>query len=278
MKPVHRPKGNALQEIFGRPRVVIGVVHCLPLPGSPEYGGEGMEQLCRYAVTEALHYQEGGVHGLIIENHGDIPFAKPEDLGLETAAVMSVIADRVRAAVSLPIGINVLANAALHATAIATAGQAAFIRVNQWANAYVANEGLIEGPAAKVTRYRSLLRSKAMRIFADVHVKHGAHAIVGDRTIAELTRDVEFFDADVVIGTGNRTGDPASLDELAQIKNATYLPVLVGSGVAPDNVESILRLADGAIIGSALKEDGVWWNPVSVQRTRDFMKVVNAMP
>ncbi len=77
-------------------------------------------------------------------------------------------------------------------------------------NAYVANEGFIEGPAAEATRYRAGLHARDIKVFADVHVKHGAHAIVADRSINELTRDAEFFDADVVIVTGQRTGDLAT--------------------------------------------------------------------
>jgi BtpA family/Amidase len=61
---------------------------------------------------------------------------------------MAVAAERVRQETGLPMGINVLANAALHALAAASAAGARFVRINQWANAYVANEGLIEGAAA----------------------------------------------------------------------------------------------------------------------------------
>jgi membrane complex biogenesis BtpA family protein len=148
--------------------------------------------------------------------------------------------------------------------------------VNQWANAYVANEGIIEGPAAAATRYRAWLHARAVKIFADVHVKHGAHAIVADRPIAEMARDAEFFDADVAIATGNRTGDAASLDELRVIAEGTALPVAVGSGVNPDNVDAILRIADAVIVASYLKQDGVWWNPVDPARLATFMRAVAA--
>lgn len=278
-KPVYRTKRNALGDLFGRERkVVIGVVHCAPLPGSPEYDGQPIQNLIAQAVHEAERYERGGVHGIIVENHGDIPFAKPDDLGQETPAMMAVIADHIRRGVSLPVGVNILANAARPAIAAATASQARFIRVNQWANAYVANEGIIEGEAARATRYRAWLRANHIKIFADVHVKHGAHAIVADRTIEEMTRDAEFFDADVVIATGQRTGDAASLDEAQAIKRATWLPMLIGSGVTIDNVPELLTIADGVIVASSLKEDGVWWTPVSEAKVTRFMENVNALP
>jgi predicted TIM-barrel enzyme len=105
-------------------------------------------------------------------------------------------------------------------------------------------------------------------------VKHGAHAITADRAIAELARDNEFFDADVAIATGQRTGDAATPDELRTIAGGTALPVVVGSGVTPENVGDILRIADGVIVASWLKQDGVWWNPVDPDRLRHFMRQV----
>lgn len=270
-KPVLRPRPSAIQSLFGRRKAVIGVIHSLALPGSPRYDGQPMSEITAFAVAEAKRYCAGGVDGLIVENHGDIPFSKPEHLGPETAACMAVMTDAVRRETGACVGVNVLANGAMQALAVAKAAGVSFIRVNQWANAYVANEGLIEGPAAAATRYRSWLHARDVKIFTDVHVKHGAHAITADRTIAELTRDVEFFDADVAIATGQRTGDAATIEELSAIAAATTLPVAVGSGVSPDNVGEILSVADAVIVASWLKRDGVWWNPVDPDRLRIFM-------
>jgi len=276
-KPVAAPGTAAVRDLFGRDKAVIGVVHCLALPGAPDHDGRAMDEIVARALADAEAYRAAGVDGLIVENHGDIPFAKPEDLGPETAAAMAVLTDRVRTASGLVTGVNVLANGALHALAVAAAAGGAFVRVNQWANAYVANEGIVEGPAARAMRYRAQLAAKAVRVFADVHVKHGAHAIVADRPLEELARDVEFFGADVAIATGQRTGDAAALDELRTIAAATRLPVLVGSGVDSTNVGDILSLADGVIVASSLKRDGVWWNPVDPERAHAFMAEVRRL-
>lgn len=271
---VYRSRPSAVESLFGKKKAIIAVIHSKPLPGSPEYDGESIAELYAYALEEGRRYATGGVNALILENHGDIPFLKPGDIGHETAAAMAVMAELVRRETGLPIGINVLANGALTAIAVAKAAGAGFIRVNQWANAYVANEGFVEGEAAKVTRYRSWLRAKSIKVFADAHVKHGSHAIVADRSITELTRDVEFFDADVVIATGQRTGDAATTKEIQTIKRATSLPVLVGSGVNVDNIVEILSVADGVIIASSLKRDGLWWNEVDPDRVAVFMEQV----
>ncbi|HTJ92927.1 MAG TPA: BtpA/SgcQ family protein [Pararobbsia sp.] len=274
---VGRGRTDSLEQIFKRARgVVIGVIHCPAFPGAPRYDGRSSEALYEAALADARAYAAGGVDGLIVENHGDVPFSKPEEIGHETSAFMAVAADRIARETGLPIGINVLANASRPALAIAAASNAAFVRVNQWANAYVANEGIIEGEAAKALRYRAQLRAEGVRVFADAHVKHGAHAIVGDRSLEELVRDVEFFDADAIIATGQRTGDAASLDYLRQIRAATRLPLIVGSGCTEHNVAEILSVVDAVIVASSLKVDRVWWNPVDEQQVRDFMRAARA--
>src|ERR1700704_332736 len=99
---VARARDNTLTDIFGRAnRVLIGVVHLLPLPASPDYSGGGVEGIYARALGDAQAYADAGFHGLIIENHGDIPFSKPEDIGPETAAHMAIATDRVWTATRL---------------------------------------------------------------------------------------------------------------------------------------------------------------------------------
>lgn len=273
--PSDRP--DALWELFGVAKPIIGTIHLPPLPGSPRYTGEPVKQICGRAVEDARRYAEGGVDGVIVENEGDIPFVKPEDLGPETPACMAVITAAVLEAAGLVTGVLVLANATLHSIAVAKAAGAHFVRANQWANAYIANEGFLEGTAGRALRYRASLAATDIRVLADVHVKHGSHSIVGDRTIAELTRDTEAFDADVVIATGQRTGDPTRVEEIRAIADVATRPVLVGSGLNAGNARDLLAHCGGAIVGSAMKEDGAWWNPVSVDSTRKIMDVVKGM-
>ena len=274
---VFPPKPNALQDLFSVVRPIIGMVHLLPLPGSPRYQGEPVTTIIDAALRDARAWQKGGAEGLMIENAGDLPFAKPDRIGHETVAAMTAVAVALVREVPLPIGVNCLANGVLPALAVAKASGARFVRSNQWVNAYVANEGFVEGAAPAAMRYRAWLRAYDIAIFADVHVKHGSHAVVGDRSLAEQTRDAIFFDADILIATGQRTGDATDIDEIRGIKGASTLPVIIGSGLTADNAPELLLLADGAIVGSWAKVDGVWWNPVDVERVRRLMDVVRVV-
>lgn len=260
------------EHLFNRATAAIGMIHLPPMPGSPRWTGGTMQDVYDLALADALALRDGGIHALVVENHGDVPFLRPGDIGHETSAFMAMIATRLAADVGLPMGINVLANAAIPSLAIAKASGAKFIRVNQFANAYVANEGFMQGDSAQIMRYRAKLEARDIAIFADSHVKHGSHSIMADRSITELTRDLAFFDADAVIATGQRTGDGAKLDELREIHDAVDLPVLVGSGVNPDTIGGIMTYASGVIIGSSLKVDDVMENPVDRHKVTVFMR------
>lgn len=268
------PKPNAIETIFGVKKAIIGMVHSLPMPGSPMFKKYTLEQVYQFGIDEALRLKEGGVDGIMLENAWDLPFIKPEEIGSETVGAMSVLGWEIRKATGLPLGINILANGAMASMATAKACGAQFIRVNQWANAYVANEGFMEGKSGMVMRYRSWLEAEDIKILADVHVKHGAHAIMADRSLAEQARDAEFFDADILIATGQRTGDATPLSEIKGIKEAVTLPVLIGSGLTVENCREIMVLADGAIVGSSIKERGVWWEKISIERLKKLMEVV----
>lgn len=260
--------------MFAVAKPVIGTIHVLPLPGAPRYQCQTMRDIIASAVSDARAYLVGGVTGLIVENEGDIPFRKPERVGPETVAAMTAVTVAIRDAVDVPVGVNCLANAVIQSLAIAKATGGMFVRANQWANAYVANEGIIEGAAAEALRFRRLIDGEEIRILADVHVKHGSHAIVADRTLEELTHDTEAFDADVLIATGQRTGDPTRVDEVSAIKSVATRPVIVGSGLTAANAAALMAIADGAIVGSAMKRDGVWWRPVDVDRVTAIMSEV----
>lgn len=272
MHSITSKPSDHITTLFGG-KALIGVIHCPAFPGSPRYAGQRMSEIYDTCLRDAAAYLEGGMNGLIVENHGDIPFLKPDDIGPETTGFLSVITDRIVNTFDCPVGINVLANAPIPALAAATASGADFIRVNEWANAYVANEGFMEGRAGEALRYRAALQANHIKVFADSHVKHGSHSIVADRSISELTRDLAFFDADAVIATGQRTGNSATMEEIDEIGSATSLPLLVGSGVAPDNVNAILERTDGVIVASSLKRDGDWWNEVELDRVKAFVAV-----
>ena len=271
------PKPDALRELFGVAKPVIGVIHLRPLPGAPRYAGEAVRDIYAAAAADARTLAAGGIDGIIVENASDMPFARPEDIGPETVAALTAACLAVRDAADTPLGITCVANGVIPALAVAKAVGARWVRANQWVNAYVANEGLMDGPAPRAMRFRANIGAQDVRVFADVHVKFGAHAITADRTIADQALDAEWFDADVLIATGLRTGNPTRPEEVAAVRAGTNLPVIVGSGLNAEQVPALFAVADGAIVGQWLKRDGLWWNPVDPGRVERLMHEVRKM-
>ena len=152
-----------------RHKLVIGVVHLQPLPGSPRWG-RSLKAVIDHALADARAYQRGGVDAVIVENFGDAPFTRAS-VGPETIAAMSAAGSAVRAAIETPLGFNVLRNDASAALALCAACGGSFIRVNIHTGAMLTDQGIIEGNAYETVRYRERICPSAS-IFADVHVKH----------------------------------------------------------------------------------------------------------
>jgi uncharacterized protein len=259
--------------LFGAPRALVGMLHVPALPGTPR-AGLGVEAVAEAMVGEARQYQSAGFHGLMIENMHDRPYLKGA-VGPEVVAAMAVVGREVRRSVGLPLGVQVLAGANREALAVALACGAAFVRVEGFVFAHVADEGLIEASAGALLRYRQAIGAAGVRIFADVKKKHSAHAITADVSIAETAHAAEFFLADGVIVSGTSTGRPTDPAEVRAVSDAVGIPTLVGSGITAPNV-SAYASADAFIVGSWLKQDGVWSNPLDPSRLEALVRAFRA--
>ena len=253
-------------------KTLIGVVHLLPLPGSPRWQGN-LEQLIEFAVNDADSYQRGGADAVCIENFGDIPFTKTS-VAPETIAAMTAAGRAIRAAIKLPIGFNVLRNDARAALALSAACGGSFIRVNVHTGAMLTDQGIIEGDAYATLRYRARVCPGA-EIFADVHVKHAV--TLGNWPLDIAARDtLERGLADALIVTGTGTGEATNLSDLETVRRACpNAKILLGSGVTAENVRTYSQ-ADGFIVGSSLKTEGKLANPVDPQRVVKLVKAIHA--
>jgi uncharacterized protein len=253
-------------------RSIIAMIHVDPLPGAPRYGGS-MKRIIQKAKEEALRYREAGVDHLAIENMHDLPYLKCA-VGPEISSAMAVVGYEVKEAAGLKCGIQILAGANKEALAAALAAGLDFIRAEGFVFAHVADEGIIDGCAGELLRYRGNVGAGDLLILTDIKKKHSSHALTADVDIVETARTAEFFLSDGVIVTGTSTGNPADLDELKHVRDSVRIPVLVGSGVTLENVEQYLKYADALIVGSYFKEGGIWSGAVSSKKTKSFMDKV----
>lgn len=255
--------------IYGKTCALIGAVHLQPLPGAAGYAGS-IEAIIEDALSEAFLYKKAGFDGLIVENTHDTPYLKGR-VHPETVAAMTVIAGAIKREVGLPMGLQILAGANLEALGVAASLGLDFIRVEGFVFAHVGDEGIHEACAPQLIRRRFELQAESVKVYVDIKKKHASHALTQDVDLAETARAADFFRADGVVVTGVRTGSAPSVEELQEAKASVELPVLIGSGVCPENIAAFSSIADALIIGSYVKHDGRWQNKIDLKRCEQLL-------
>lgn len=258
-----------LLQIFKTPNPIIGVVHLLPLPTSPRWGGS-LKAVIDRAEQEVTALASGGVDGVIVENFFDAPFTKNQ-VDPAVVSAMTLIVQQLMNLVTLPVGINVLRNDAQSALAIATCVPCQFIRVNVLTGVMATDQGFIEGQAHQLLRYRRELGSD-VKILADVLVKH-ARPLGSPNLTTAVQETIERGLADGVILSGWATGSPPSLEDLELASAAANgTPVFIGSGANWDNISTLMQAADGVIVSSSLKRRGKIEQPIDPIRVSQFVE------
>ncbi len=264
-----KKKDVDLYHLFKTRRPIIGVVHLLPLPTSPRWGGS-LKAVIDRAEQEAVALASGGIDGIIVENFFDAPFTK-NHVDPAVVSAMTVVVQRIQNLVTLPIGLNVLRNDGRSAIAIANCTGAQFVRVNVLTGVMATDQGLIEGEAHQLLRYRRELGSE-VKILADVLVKHARP--LGAVNLTNAVQDtIERGLADAVILSGWATGDPPNSEDLELASRAAKgTPVFIGSGASWDNIAALMQPADGVIVSSSLKRHGDLKQTIDPIRVSQFVE------
>lgn len=249
-------------------KTVIGMVHCLPLPGTAGFDGD-YQQILRRAVEDAVTLEKAGVDAVIVENMGDTPFSAL--LNTAQIAALSAAAIEVRKAVKIPIGIDAAFNDCKASLAIAGIAGADFVRVPVFVDTVVFTDGYIMPCAKECMEYRKQLNLSHVKILADVQVKH-AHMLLPHIAVEQSAKEAAANGADAIIVTGSEIGVETPIDMIARVKKAVSLPVFAGSGVNASNISEQMQTADGAIIGSSLKKGGILTNPIDYDLVREVIE------
>lgn len=258
--------------LFKSAKPVIGMIHVQALPGTPAHRLP-LDQIIAAAAGEARTYRAAGLDGVALENMHDVPYLRGA-VGPEIVSALSLIARAVKEEFRGVVGLQILAAANREAVAVAHVASLDWVRVEGFAFAHVADEGIIDSCAAELLRYRKQIGAERVQVWADIKKKHSSHAITADISLGETAHAAEFMRADAVIVTGPVTGRPPQPADIQEAKTHTALPVILGSGMDAKNIAQFLLAADGFIIGSAFKRGGHWDQPLDPARIRSFMKQV----
>ena len=232
---------------------IVGMVHLPALPGAPGFEGDRTSVRER-ALSDVRALEAGGVDAILVENFGDAPFY-PDEVPRHVVASMTDLVGAVARAVDAA------------ALSVAAATGASFVRVNVHVGARVTDQGVVEGQAHETIRLREELDAD-VAIFADVGVKH-SDALGTEDVVRETREAAGRGRADGVIVSGAHTGGETATADLERVMvdaDELGVPTLVGSGVTAETVRETLDVADGAIVGTALKEGGETTAPVDPER------------
>lgn len=252
---------------------LLGMVHIPATPAAP-HSRHAVAEIVSHALADARTLRDTGFDGVIVENMHDRPYVNgPHDPVLISAMTLAVDAVVREVGKSMKVGVQVLSRGEREALAIAHACGAHIIRCENFVFSHVADEGLMqEAAAGPLLRYRKAIGAENIHIFADIQKKHATHAMTSDLSIADWVHAAEFFSADALIVTGPSTGSPTDLADVALARKSTTLPILVGSGVTPDQVEPLFTHAHALIVGSYIKHNGQWHQPLDPARCREVVK------
>lgn len=261
------------RQVFGTARPVIGMVHLGALPGTPLYDAEGgIERLVADARADLAALQASGFDAVMFGNENDRPYEF--DVDRASTATMAHIIGRLRADIRVPFGVNVLWDP-MSTVALAAATGAAFVR-EIFTGTYASDMGPWTPDAGQAMRYRDRLGRRDCLMLYNVSAEFADS--LDRRPLSDRARSAVFSSIpDAVLVSGQITGEAAALSDLESVKAVLpNTPVMANTGVKHDTVADVLRVADGCVVGSALKFDGNTWNPVDPARAADFMARVRA--
>lgn len=262
------------EQVFGREKPVIAMVHLGALPGTPLHDAAGgVEAILRGAEADLAALQAAGVDAVMFGNENDRPY----ELRVDTAstATMGYVIGRLRDRITVPFGVNVLWDP-MATMALAAATGASFVR-EIFTGTYASDMGLWAPDAGAARRYAARLGVGHVATLYNVSAEFAGS--LDPRSLADRARSAVFSSVpDAVLVSGAITGEAARMEDLEAVKRVLPMtPVLANTGVKHATVAEVLRIADGCIVGSALKHGGDTWAGVDPDRAKDFMDRVRAV-
>jgi membrane complex biogenesis BtpA family protein len=256
----------SLERMFDTTKPVIAMVHFPALPGRPRHDRAGGRAHLIDVVGRDLEVlQDAGVDGVLFCNEADIPYQL--SVGPEIPAAMAAVIGELRPSIRVPFGVNILWDAQA-SLALARATGASFIR-EVLTGVYESDLGLIAPALGELAGYQAAIGAADVALFDNITPEFSSS--IGSRTVAERARSATFLGVDAILVSGPQAGVPMNISDLRSAKQAApEIPVFANTGVQADRLAEILPVADGVIVGTSLKVDGITWNPVDPARARRF--------
>lgn len=255
-------------------KVVIGMVHIGALPGAPLYDRDGgIEKLIDGVLSDLEGLQEGGIDAIMFGNENDRPYVLKGTP--ETISAMSSIVATVKSQIRVPFGVNYLWDPAA-SIAIAGATGASFVR-EIFTGVYASDMGIWEPKCREAFSLKDQLGLDDLKLLFNINAEF-AHSL-DQRSLALRAKSAVFSSlADAILVSGPMTGQGVVVTHLHEVRDAIGdTPLFANTGVNVDNVDSVLGVADGCIVGTHFKVDGNTWKAIDRDRVTRFMEKVEKL-
>ena len=272
MRVLNRPSPSLLLDRFGTDKPIIAMCHLPALPGRPQHDlVAGMSRIVESLGHDLPILHEADVDGLLFCNETDLPYQLR--VGSEVPAAMAAAIGQLRSEIHRPFGVNIVWDPRA-SLAVARATGATFVR-EVFTGVYESDLGIMQPDFGSIAAYQAMIGARDVALFSNITPEFASS--LGHRTIAERAQSAAFLGVDVILISGQITGMSIDLADVRAAKAAAPgTPVLANTGVRAETVAEILSVADGALVGTTLKRDGVTWNPVDRDRAMRFMDAVRA--
>jgi uncharacterized protein len=258
---------SLLRRIFGVDKPIIAMLHLPAMPGRPRHDrAAGMEHLVDSVGGDLEALQLAGVDGFLFCNEADLPYQI--GVGPEVAAGMAAVIGQVLSRVARPFGVDLVWDP-VASLAVARATGASFVR-EVFTGVFESDLGLMHPDFGAIAAYREQIGAESVALFSNITPEFAS--TIGTRSVAERARSATFLGVDAILISGQLTGTSTSVRELLEAKTAVpEMPILANTGVREDTIDEILAIADGVLVGTSLKRDGVTWSSVDPERADRFM-------
>ncbi len=259
------------KEIFHTEKPIIAMCHLRAMPGDPGYDKEGgMRKVIEAAREDLLGLLHGGVDGVMFSNEFSMPYLLK--VKTETTAAMARIIGELMHEISIPYGVNVLWDpyASLE---LAAAVDGKFVR-EIFSGVYASDFGLWNTNCGEIIRHQHAIGAEKVKLLFNIVPE--AARYLAERDIAEIARSTVFNHLpDALCVSGLTAGTETDSATLKRVKDTVpQTVVFANTGVRLENVEEQLNIADGAVVATTFKYDGVFQNQVDMKRVKSFMDKV----
>jgi membrane complex biogenesis BtpA family protein len=263
-----------IEDVFACRKPVIGMCHLNALPGDPSFDRQGgMQDIIKWARRDLLALQNGGIDAVMFSNEFSLPYLTRVET--VTVAAMARIIGELMPDIGVTFGVNVLWDPAASLDLAVSTG-ARFVR-EIFTGVYASDFGLWNTDCGAVVRHQHAIGAQDVKLLFNI-VPEAAQYLAA-RDIVDVARSTVFNNRpDALCVSGLTAGRQADLQVLKQVKEAVAgTPVFANTGVRLENAAEQFAIADGAVVGTTFKYDGVFENHVDQSRVQAFMDAVKAI-